>query len=274
VGLENFVKESFGAQENALVEKPSFLHSEVTLREGSVALTMNPERKSASQIAGVPQAAPMEKAIQQLSSAQGFRAEILFPIEGYYVGGMARQDCTCGSAPAWISSDQKSQEPGRTNRLIFDELSLPKGTSIALQGGGTYKGFRIARQTGDSCQAVELLDMNGLGIIIPRSGTTSVGAGIPYRHVEVSWATSRATSEAIISSAGKTLDGCQASGFAQGTRYHAKDRYMGNPVSLTIIPVANSDLVYASIQAMFVPIKMREAKERMREFLAPYAGLR
>lgn len=169
--LDVLLESAFG--KNAIAERPSFKSSEVDLVQQGVRLTLKP--RSESVFMGLPRLIAADFTQGARSLRQGNYAALI-SIDGFYVGGMARDLCTCGVVPVWVGQNQQSAEPGR--RVSILEALGYKTNPPIIQG----QVFGIASKS----DVVDRLVWTGLGYLGTVHEEGKVGSAyLPHRIFQV-----------------------------------------------------------------------------------------
>ncbi|MEM3154576.1 MAG: hypothetical protein QW165_03375 [Candidatus Woesearchaeota archaeon] len=158
MAIENLIDKFFEKSKRAVVEKPSFAESEVSESQDGVRINLSP--LLSTQLAmpfqlikppAIVTVSDVSDAAQKLSNTP---FSVLHNLDGFYVGGMTKAECTCGKEPVWIHCSALSKEPGREKNTILSELKLSSKPADHLKsapGIRFYNGavFEFTQLTGN-----------------------------------------------------------------------------------------------------------------------------
>lgn len=258
MALDALINRFFGATERAVVEKPSFSETEVSESQSGVRITLSP--RLSNRLAAPPQlmkppvivtAEDVSAAAQKLAQAP---FSVLYNLDGFYVGGMTKAECTCGKEPVWIYSSDLSKEPGREKNTLLSELRLSASSADHVKSA---KGIRF--YNGAVFEFTQLTDNRYLALVTKSAAAPSYK--YPNRRYELSALLTPAESEKaaqrLIAHMGKPAT------LQQGIiTYDDASKGISPCVIFRRIPVEN--LVYTTLTNFYVQLNGTKDRDSAR----------
>jgi hypothetical protein len=183
---------------------------------------------------------------------------ILHNLDGFYVGGMTKAECTCGKEPVWVYSSDLSKEPGREKNTILSELKLGASSADHVKSAAGIRFYN-----GAVFEFTQLPDNRYLAIVTKSAPATPYK--YPNRRYEISALLTPAESEKC---AQRLIDYMGKPSVMQQGIIAYDDASKGVSPSIILRRIPFESLVYTTLSNFYVQLNGTKDRDSARALTA------